>query len=144
MTMHHRNDHIREVSKFDTIAIVRILESRGRARTMQTPSNAGRGDRLAWIGRAHVRPRPGNEMLGSVTGAIVNALALASNRHEYIERVTARLESYDLNVVEIEDVEPCEALWEREIVHPEIQALARSLTEQSPVALHTFHAYQAD
>lgn len=94
-----------------------------------------------WIGLAQVKPRPGNEMLGIATGAFVPVLALARTQDDFVNKVVAKLESYDFDVVEIDDIELCKARFKQPDISNEIIALETLLSEDNPVTLHTFQSY---
>jgi peptidase E len=82
--------------------------------------------------------------LGRAGAAFVPAIALARSRDDFVSKVTAKLDTYDFEIVEIKDIEPCRTRFRRCAVSEEVIALAASLTENNPVALHTFHAYEGE
>jgi hypothetical protein len=98
----------------------------------------------AWIGLAHVKPRRGNEILGTSSGAVVPVLALARDQADFVSKVIEKLESYDFDVVEIDDMESCSSRFEKCEISSEVKARAESLSKDNPVALHTFHTYVDD
>lgn len=111
---------------------------------MNTHSESARGMLQAWIGLVHVKPRPGNEILGRAGGAFVPAIALARSGEDFVSKVVAKLVSYEFDILEIKDIEPCATRFKRCAVAKEVIALVSSLSEETPVALHTFQAYEGE
>ena len=66
-----------------------------------------------WIGRIHVRPRAGNEMLQGAIGAVIPLVALASTDSEFRAMAIAAAGVMEFDVVEIKDVRQ----WNRERSH---------------------------
>ena len=112
---------------------------------MSMPSNReGMGTVSAletWIGIAHVKPRPGNQMLGHACGAMVPILALACSQDDFTRKAAKKLDSYDFDVVEIKDIGQFGSRFRGCGVSRAMEALADSLSEDNPVALHTFQSY---
>lgn len=94
-----------------------------------------------WIGLAHVRPKEGNNSLEGALGAFVPILALAYDIDDFVAITTMRLESYDFDVIEIEDVEPFMYRLSKSDVEDEIKVLAERLTDEDPIVMDTFQAY---
>lgn len=94
-----------------------------------------------WIGMAHVRPRPGNDALGDAKVAFVVSIAWADSVRDYSEQVTAVLNNYDFDVLEIEDIETLGERLKTQGVAAEIHEVAITVTENNHVALATFHAF---
>ncbi len=105
---------------------------------MNTQTN---NTRQCWIGLAHVRPKVGNNMLEGALGAFVPILALADGIDEFVSITTMRLESYDFDVIEIEDIELFEERLSKSDVEDEIKALADGLSDEDPVVMDFFQAY---
>lgn len=80
-------------------------------------------------------------MLEGARGAFVLTLALAFDVNDFHRKVTAKLASYDLSVVDIVDIERCRTRFERCSVAEDVKMIAESLCSESPVRLHTFHLY---
>jgi hypothetical protein len=106
-------------------------------------------EKRTWIGLAHVKPWPGNNMLEGAIGAFVNVLALAVDTSDFISVATDRLNDYEFYVVGIEDVqvfeerlEECEKRPDGCYVDSEIVELAACLSVDEPVSLSTFDAYE--
>ena len=95
-----------------------------------------------WIGLAHVKPRPGNDLLDGAIGAFVPSLALAENEEDYASKVTALLSEYGFHVLDLDDIERFEERLKRFPVHEDIVALVSSLSPEEPVALSDFDAYE--
>jgi hypothetical protein len=93
-----------------------------------------------WIGTVHIKPRPGNEIIGCAIGAFVPALALASSADEYVSKVTAKFDSYECDVLEVREIETCRMRF-RGSPNTDIELLVGSLDKDHPVAFHDFHAY---
>lgn len=95
-----------------------------------------------WIGLAHVKPKPGNAVLEGAVGAFVPSLALAVDESDYASKVAALLESYDFDVLGLEDVERLDERRRRFAVGKEILALVQGLCPENPVAVSYFDAYE--
>ncbi|HEV2948420.1 MAG TPA: hypothetical protein VGX70_13665 [Gemmataceae bacterium] len=97
-----------------------------------------------WIGLAHVKPRPANDLLEGSRGAFVNSVGLAENEQDFASALIDVLDKYDFDVVEMKDVEP---LRNRELtysVDSNLRELAAKLTWEDPIGLGSFHAYEED
>jgi hypothetical protein len=97
-----------------------------------------------WIGRIDVKPRPGNEALGSAKGAIVNVVALASDDGSYIEAVKTAMEEYEFDVVRCEDIAQLNDWRKENKVHRELERLADGLTLEFPIQFDEFQSYLDD
>ncbi len=97
--------------------------------------------RQCWIGLAHVKPKVGNNLLEGALGAFVPILALAYGIDDYVAMTTIRLESYDFDVIEIKDIEPFVDRLRKLDVEDEIKALAKRLTDEDPIVMDSFQAY---
>ena len=75
-------------------------------------------------------------------GAYVPAVALANNSDEFTEIVATTLNGYGFDVLNIEDIEPFEESSQHPSCTPDLLALARQLTAESPAAVGTFHSYR--
>jgi hypothetical protein len=96
----------------------------------------------AWIGLAHVRPLPGNDLLEGAMGAFVTVVALAYSQDDFLSQARSKLQSYEFEIVEIEDIEPWEVRTKHFPVDEHIQGLVRSLGSDNRVLLGTFHDYE--
>jgi hypothetical protein len=105
---------------------------------MNTQTN---NKRQCWIGLAHVRPKVGNNLLEGARGAFVPILALADGIDDFVAITTTRLEAYDFEVIEIEDIEPFKDRLSKSDVEDEIKALAERLSDEDPVVMDAFQAY---
>ena len=94
-----------------------------------------------WIGLAHVRPLPGNTVLGTSAGAYVAAVGLADNADTFAQLVNATLYEYKFQVVEVEDIELFEKRSAKYKVDPEVTSMVELLNTENPCVLATFHAY---
>ena len=97
--------------------------------------------RQCWIGLAHVKPKVGNSLLEGALGAFVPILALAEGIDLFISMSTMWLESYDFEVIEIEDIEPFKERLMKSDVEDDLKALVEGLTDENPIAIDTFQAY---
>jgi hypothetical protein len=95
-----------------------------------------------WIGLAHVRPLPGNDLLEGAIGAFVTVVALARSEDDFVSQASYKLQSYEFEIVEIEDIEPWKVRIEHFPVDEHIQGLVRSLGSDNRVLLGTFHEYE--
>jgi len=96
-----------------------------------------------WIGLIHVKPYAGHEARFNGPGAYTNMLALATSHEEYAEKVTARCNDDQLEVIEIEDVEPLSQRMAEYEVTEEIVSLAGAALDGAIVG-DTFFVYLAD
>ena len=96
----------------------------------------------AWIGLAHVRPKPGTNNLEGALGAFVPVLVLADCAEGFAAAAATCLDSYGFDVIEIEDIELFADRVRTQTVHEDIRKLAASLSPQQPVAVDTFQAYE--
>jgi hypothetical protein len=97
-----------------------------------------------WIGCAHVKPRPGNDLLDGSRGAFINSVGLAENEQDFASALIDVLDEYDFDVVEVKDID---TLRNREVIYSvdsNLRELAASLTWENPIGLGSFHAYEAD
>ncbi len=95
-----------------------------------------------WIGLAHVVPRPGNDTLSGAIGAIVSVVALAEDAEDFGQKLTVALNSYDFDVIEIEDVELVECRSHKFPAANEVLKLADAISDENPVVLGAFHTYK--
>ncbi len=97
--------------------------------------------RQCWIGLAHVKPKLGNNLLEGAIGAFVPILALADGIDNFLSITKKWLESYDFDVIEIEDIELFMERLKNSDVEEELKAISEKLTDKDPVAMDTFQAY---
>lgn len=89
----------------------------------------------------HVRPLPGHaNPLDGVSG-MGWVLALAADAGDYVQAVTAEMQSIGLFVAEIEDLDRFSAF---NICSEDITASFERLSEEWPVQYHTFHTTKID
>jgi hypothetical protein len=100
--------------------------------------------RQCWIGLAHVKPRAGNNLLNGAIGAFVPILAIAKGINDFISIATNWMESYDFDVIEIQDIEMFRDRICKSDVDDELKQLSENLTEQDPVAIDAFQAYDSE
>jgi hypothetical protein len=62
-----------------------------------------------WVGLIGLKPRPGNEILGSAQGAYVYMLALATDERDFRKAVLVSLEEFGFGLEEMDEVEPFSA-----------------------------------
>jgi hypothetical protein len=98
----------------------------------------------AWIGLARVKPRVGNKTLSSAAGAVVPVLALALNQDDFVTKAVTTLNRYEFDVMEIENVELYAKRMAKYKVADHIALLAKSLSENAPVAFGPFHSYMKE
>lgn len=94
-----------------------------------------------WIGLAHVKPKTGNNLLQGALGAFVPILALTTEIDDFVALTTTYLESFGFEVLEIEDIELFKDRLRNSDVEDVIIALAEELTDEDPIILDTFQAY---
>ena len=97
-----------------------------------------------WIGTAHVTPRPGNDLLEGAAGAFVPIVALAEDMTEFVSMITTLLDSYEFEVVEVEDIQRFEERLSTSSVEDDIRELADGLTPSEPIGMDTFQAYDSE
>jgi hypothetical protein len=83
-------------------------------------------DAVVWIGVVGFAPRSGCELLSPDKGAYTNFLTLARSASEYRAKVIGALSSYQLELLEFEDVRP---FSESDRPSEEILAIAAELEE---------------
>jgi hypothetical protein len=96
---------------------------------------------VVWVGLAHVKPRPGNDLLGCAVGAFVPSVGLAENEQEFVSVLVRFLEGYGFDVVEIKDIETLEMRKLHFRVDLQVCELASALTSENPIGLGSFHTY---
>jgi len=100
------------------------------------------GQAQVWIGLVEVAPGPQNrKLLDSAEGGFTNALALCSNREEFISQVSLHMSHLGFRVAEIEDAEPLATRVAQYVVTPELLGLALDIESTGGVRLGTFHTY---
>jgi hypothetical protein len=82
-----------------------------------------------WIGLLDLRPRRGNDLLGEVGGAYVQALAPAESREEFVAVWTPLMEDADYDVLSIENAEPFDDRRRRESPDPRLVEIAQHVWE---------------
>lgn len=80
-------------------------------------------------------------MLEGASGAFVSIFALAHNQDDFVRQVRAKADSYDLNVVNIQDIEKLDIRCAKSVVPTEARHLADSLSDQYSIKLHMFQTY---
>ena len=95
-----------------------------------------------WIGRAHVKPRPRNEVLGNVVGAYVVCVGLAYEIEEYFDLVVREMDKLGLDVIVIEDIEFLADRVKKFDVAEDILDLAEKLDSENRVLFNEFHTYK--
>ena len=98
----------------------------------------------AWIGLAHIRPRPGNDLLGPAIGAFVPVVALAEDENDFASKAAELLSSLEFDVPEIQDIEPFQKRILHYAVDRAIRRQAESLSETDPIAYGTFNTYNEE
>lgn len=111
--------------------------------SIPTRSKVGHG-KNTWVAVAHVKAKEGNDLLGKAAGAFVPVVALAGNETEVVSQMTSKIESYDLDVVKIEDLEPLATALARGTLSSDLVGLAHALTADAPVAFGSFHSYPGE
>jgi len=97
--------------------------------------------RQCWIGLAHVRPRGEKNLLEGASGAFVPILALADGIDNFIALATMRLEAYDFEVIEFDDIETLKERLSKSDIIDEIKELSEKLSDENPVVMDAFQAY---
>ena len=89
----------------------------------------------------HVRPLPGHtDPLNGVSG-LGWVIALAADADDYVQAVTAEMQSIGLFVVEVEDLDRYSAF---NVSSNDITESFERLSEEWPVQYHTFHTTMID
>jgi hypothetical protein len=83
----------------------------------------------------------GNKLLEGALGAFVPILAVAKGIDDFISITTMKLESYDFDVIEIQDIEPFKDRVRKSDVEVHLKELSEKLTDEDPVAMDVFQAY---
>ena len=95
-----------------------------------------------WIGLAHVKPRPRNEVLGNVAGAYVACVGLAHEIEEYFDLVVREMDKLGLDVIVIEDIEFLADRMKKFDVSEDIIDLAEKLDGENRILFNEFHTYK--
>jgi hypothetical protein len=95
-----------------------------------------------WIGMAEIRQRAGCFPLGDGQfGAFVHALALASSGEEFASLLDAHLESLDLKLHSLSEIESFDARCSNADLDPAIISLAQQLGEGRSILLDEFYVF---
>jgi len=97
-----------------------------------------------WIGLIEVVPRPGVDLLGTVSGAFVNFLVLAATESEYRTRVHAATSERGLTTVKMEDIEPLRLRLTRTSIDDDLMSLAEEIEECGGFKFGTFHTFKQE
>ena len=81
---------------------------------------------------------------GGAKGAYANALTLAKDVGEFVEKIKAELKTYGLELVEIEDAEKLEEWEASHDVSIEVRELADSIQDSTRVRFDAFYNYFSD
>lgn len=105
---------------------------------MSIPNNS----RLqCWIGLAHVKPTQGNNLLSGDSGAFVPVLALAAGIDDFLSTTAFYLNSYDFEIIEIEDIELYNDRLQNSSVSDDIKKLRANISDSNPILLDVFQSY---
>jgi hypothetical protein len=97
--------------------------------------------KVVWIGVAGVIPQDGCELIDADQGAYTNFLTLAVDEAEYRSKVADVLRSYNLELLELNDIRP---FSEADDPDDDILQIAREIQEQQNpkhVRYATFHTF---
>jgi hypothetical protein len=96
-----------------------------------------------WIGLAKVSQvdRPG--ALGDADMAYTNVVGLARNRAGFRMGVKRSLESVQLQLLRLEDVETLQQRLKNHTVHDDVLAIAQTLNEDEEIAFDVFATFDA-
>lgn len=97
-----------------------------------------------WIGRFDVRPRPGNDVLGSAKGAIVNVVGLASDEGGFVKLVEDALNTYGLQIIRCDDIARLDDWKTNNRLHRDLRRLIDGLTSEYPIQFDEFQSYVSD
>jgi hypothetical protein len=97
-----------------------------------------------WIGLVGAKPLPDSEFFGEgVIGGYSNALVLASNEEGFREEVVKALETFNVLLTEVEDVEPLSARTSKWEVDEELLTLADVVRVSGSPMFGTWHVYSS-
>ena len=106
-----------------------------------SPAMAEQRDPEAWMALLHVRPLPGHvNPLDGLSGRGW-VLALAKDAEDYLELVTAEMESVGLFIAEVDELDRYSAF--NSCAEHIVDSFDR-LSEEWPVQYHTFHTTMID
>ena len=97
---------------------------------------------VPWIGLYEVRSLPGNDALAGMAGAFVNVVALGKDVEDFKRTASGALRDYDFEVLTVAGIGTVEERGKREDLVLALEQLAASLTNDNPVQLDEFQAYE--
>jgi hypothetical protein len=97
--------------------------------------------RARWIGLADVCPHRGNELLGKARGAFVAVVGEAVDPDAFFKLVERQMAGLCFDVRSLEDVELLDFRLARNTLPAEMIAAIADLSDRSPIAYGSFHAY---
>src|SRR5262249_27340967 len=96
-----------------------------------------------WVGIAEVKPA-NPDVFGGAEGAYVWAVASAGSGDEFRELLATALEAQDVELTEVEEVEPLLDRSERSPLTRELAELAVEAARSRETAVGTFHVYESE
>ena len=96
-----------------------------------------------WIGLAEVEQFQPGGPLGNAIGAFTNAIGVAVSRANFRQQVKEALAELDLRLKRLENAETLKARTARCSIHPELEQVAREVSNSRNVGFGTFHSYDA-
>jgi hypothetical protein len=93
-----------------------------------------------WAGTAEISPHPGNDLLGTATGAYVAVVGLASSQDEFLSGVDRAMDALGFRVVAISEVQPVKA-FDTADFDEMLRDRLDLLSEENPVEIGRFHAF---
>jgi hypothetical protein len=97
---------------------------------------------LLWVGLAEVKPA-NPDVFGGAEGAYVWAVASARSADEFRALVSTALEAQDVELADVEEVEPLLERSERSPLTRELAELAVEAARSRETAVGTFHVYES-
>ena len=94
-----------------------------------------------WIGLLHVSTLSRDGILGDVSGAYVNVLALVENSDEFIEKVKEATNELGLEFIGIDDSEPLSERMKKFKINDELVRISKEVIASNELRFGTFHTY---
>jgi hypothetical protein len=98
--------------------------------------------RTVWVGVAHVKPKPGNQLLEGSPGAFVNGVTLATSEADFTQQLTRELETLNFETIEVFDVETLGERSSRRGLSDEFVELGQRAVVTGELLLDDFFSYQ--
>lgn len=97
-----------------------------------------------WIGFVRVKQNNRNGVLGDADQAFTNVIGLAKNKADFRLQVKRVLETLELQLLRLEDVELLEQRLSKHSVHKDILALVDDVKKDGQIAFDVFATFDGE